>query len=254
MKHYLLTFSFIILTIPPPWLQGQSLSALMQESAIFEKQQKTQQALDALLLAEKIAPTNAQLMVSIAKQTSYLMTEATNDADKLRLGNLALSYSEKAVKLDPNLCDAYLSVAVCQGKLLPLMGVKESILASRAIKSAVDRALVIDPMNDLAWHILGRWHQLLADVSGFKKTIAQLVYGNIPSASNEESVKYLEKAIALNPERLMHYIELGRTYAQMGQSAEASKYIKKGLAMPDREKEDPDTKKRGRDTLDECCS
>ena len=59
----------------------------------------------------------------------------------------------------------------------------------------------------------------------------------------------LETAIAANPARLMHYIELGRTYARMGRTSEARKLIEKGLAMPNIEKDDPEVKARGRETL-----
>lgn len=192
-------------------------------------------------------------MVSITMQYSFLMTDATDKVEKERLGRLSLSYAQKAVKLNPDLCDAHLCLAVSHGKLLPLMGMKDRIAASRTIKAAADRAVALDPGNDLAWHILARWHQLLANITGFKKAFAELVYGSLPKASSAESVQYFEKAIALNPARLMHYIELGRTYAQMGKNEDAVKYLKKGLAMPDREKDDPDTKKRGRETLEKLC-
>ena len=47
----------------------------------------------------------------------------------------------------------------------------------------------------------------------------------------------------------MHYIELGQTYAQMGKTADARRLIAEGLAMPDVEKDDPEIKRRGRETL-----
>jgi tetratricopeptide (TPR) repeat protein len=114
----------------------------------------------------------------------------------------------------------------------------------------VDRTLQLDPRNDTAWHILGRWHRVLADVSGLKRALAGAIYGRLPKGSNEEAVKCLEKAIALNPNRLMHYIELGRVYAQMRRKNEAREFINKGLAMPNVEKDDPETKARGRETLE----
>lgn len=232
-----------------PGLKAQSAVDAMQRGAALEKRNKTAEALKAYLEAEKILATDARLMVRIAIQYSYLMTDATDPGEKARLGKLSLAYAEKAVKLDPNLCDAHLSVAICQGKLLPLMGIKEKISTSRIIKSAADRAVILDPDNDLAWHILARWHQQLSIITGFKKAFAELVYGTLPKASSEDSVTYFKRAIALNPSRLMHYIELGRTYAQMGETKKALEILKKGLAMPDREKDDPDTKKRGKETL-----
>jgi tetratricopeptide (TPR) repeat protein len=89
----------------------------------------------------------------------------------------------------------------------------------------------------------------LADVGTVKRAFAQVAYGKLPPAKYEDAVRCFEKAIALNPNRLMHYIELGRTYAQMGRDADARKFITKGLAMPETEKDDPETKNLGRQIL-----
>ena len=43
--------------------------------------------------------------------------------------------------------------------------------------------------------------------------------------------------------------ELGRTYADMGLKDAAKTYIRKGLAMRDTEKDDPETKEKGRELL-----
>ena len=74
-------------------------------------------------------------------------------------------------------------------------------------------------------------------------------YGDLPVTTNEAAEKCLLKAIEINPNRLMHYIELGRIYAQMGRKEEARKYIQKGMAMPDKEKDDPEMKEIGKQTL-----
>jgi Flp pilus assembly protein TadD len=76
-----------------------------------------------------------------------------------------------------------------------------------------------------------------------------VLYGGLPEGSNEEAERDMKKALELNPNRLMHYIELGRIYAQMGRKDDARQFINKGLAMPDTEKDDPETKRRGRETL-----
>jgi len=79
--------------------------------------------------------------------------------------------------------------------------------------------------------------------------MAGLLYGSLPKGSINEAEHAMQKAIQLNPNRLMHYIELGRIYAQMGRTDDARQFINKGLAMPDSEKDDPETKERGRETL-----
>jgi Flp pilus assembly protein TadD len=86
-------------------------------------------------------------------------------------------------------------------------------------------------------------------MSVVKRALAAMAYESLPPASNEEAVRCLEKAAELNPRRLMHYIELGKAYAQAGHSDEARRYLEKGLSMPSREKEDFTLKKTGRAVL-----
>ena len=149
----------------------------------------------------------------------------------------------------PNDPEAQLSVAISYGKLLPFLGPKEQIADSRLIKASVDKVIALDSGNDLAWQVLGRWNFALADVNGVKRALAQVAFGKLPTAKYEDAVHCFEKAIALNPNRLMHYIELGRTYVQMGKPDEARKCLAKGLAMPNTEKDDPETKDQGRQLL-----
>ena len=59
-----------------------------------------------------------------------------------------------------------------------------------------------------------------------------------------------KRAIALNPDRVAHHIELGLTYADIGEPRKAEREIRKGLALPSKERDDPDTKARGKAVLD----
>jgi tetratricopeptide (TPR) repeat protein len=222
---------------------------LIAKGDVFDAKLNAAEALHYYLPAEKLQPGNAQVLVRIARQYRHLMADAAGRDEKLRLGGIALDYANRAAALAPNDSEAQLSIAISYGKMLPLMGVKEQMEASRRIKETADRAIRIDPNNDLAWHVLGRWHRVLSDVSMLKRSVASLAYGRLPQTTTEEAVKCFEKAIEINPNRLIHYVELGRAYAQMKRDAEARRSIEKGLAMPDAEKDDPDTKRRGLETL-----
>jgi tetratricopeptide (TPR) repeat protein len=207
------------------------------------------EALGFYLAAEKLEPKNASLLCRIARQYRHLMVDATTREEKLRLGGVSLDYAQRAAALAPDDSEAQLSPAISYGKMVPLQGMKEQIESARRIKDAVDKAIKLDPHNDLAWDVLGRWNKVLADVNGLKRAIGSLLYGELPAGSNAEAVLCFQKAIEINPNRLMHYIELGQTYAQMGKTADARRLINKGLAMPDVEKDDPEIKRRGRETL-----
>jgi tetratricopeptide (TPR) repeat protein len=210
------------------------------------------QAADALkyyLPAEKLEPNNVSLLVRISREYRHLMSDATQPQEKLDLGSTAVDYAKRAVSLQPDDPDAQLAVAISYGKLQPLEGNREKIEASRIIKVAAEKAVKLDPSSDLGWHVLGRWHLALADVSAFPRAMAQIAYGKLPDSTYEEAAQCFEKAIGLNPNRLMHYIELGCVYAHMGRNDDARTFITKGLAMRDTEKDDPETKRQGQEVL-----
>ena len=228
---------------------AESADQLIEKGKTFDRKFQANDALLLYLSAEKVEPKNPDLLVRIARQYRYLMTDASDTQEKLRLGHIALDYSERAAACGPKDCDAQLAPAITLGKMLPYMPTKEQVSASPKIKESVEKALAIDPQNDTAWHILGRWNRVLAEISSGKRFLASLIYGQLPKGSIDDAEQDMKKAIALNPHRLMHYIELGRVYAQMGKNQEARDLINKGLAMRDTEKDDPETKARGREAL-----
>ncbi len=228
---------------------AESATELIQQGDVFYDKFQADESLKFYLPAEKLDSNNVRLLVRIAREYRHLMGEATNASVKRQLGLTAVDYAERAAALAPNNPEAQLAVAISYGKMLPIEGTKQRITNSRLIKVAVDKVITLDPTNDLAWHVLGRWYLGLAEVSAVKRALAQVAYSKLPPAKYQDAVRCFEKAIALNPQRLMHYIELGRTYAQMGKDAEARKFITKGLAMPETEKDDPETKNLGRQIL-----
>jgi tetratricopeptide (TPR) repeat protein len=206
-------------------------------------------ALKSYLQAESLTPNDVQLLLSIARQYRHLMCDVAKQSDKLKYGNISLIYAKRAATLAPDNSDAQLSPAISYGKMLPYEGKGEQVAASPLIKAAADRAIKLNPSNDTAWHVLGRWHQSLANLSGTTRAIGEVWYGKLPVGTNAEACSCFSKAIALNPGRLRHYIELGRTYSQMGNDRDAKKYIQMGLKMPNREKDDYELKERGKETL-----
>lgn len=236
-------FSFALAAV------AQDVQTLIARGDTHDAAYRTREALDCYLPALAARPNDAGLLVKIARQHAHRMNDLSSSTEKLSVGRTALEFAERAVQAEPRRAEAHLAVAICLGKLTPLLGTREKIEASKRLKSAAETAVKLDPRSDYAWHLLGRWHQALAGMSGLVKGIVRVVYGGLPPASNEEAVRCLEQAMALGPDRLIHPIELGRTYAQMGRREEARTMLKRRLAMPPREKDDPETLARGRAAL-----
>ncbi len=242
----------IALSVPETALAVNAESArLVARADALDAEMKTADALRIYLEAEKLTPDDPGLLIKIATQYGESMVDQPDEDGRLRAGRNALAYALRALDLAPDLADAHLAVAICYGRLLDLVPAREKVAYSREVKIHTEQALAIDPGSDYAWHMLGRWHRAVANTSPILRGIVSVVYGGLPKASNEAAVAAFEQAVELQPDRVSHLIELGITYAGMDRDREARAVIGRGLALPDRERDDPDTKARGREILDQ---
>jgi tetratricopeptide (TPR) repeat protein len=240
----------VVVLLTGPALQAQSADELIKDGDAYYAKLQAIDALRFYLPAEKLEPNNERLLVRISREYRHLMSDASKPEEKRRLGGIAVDYAKRAVALGPNDPDAQLAVAISYGRLEPVEGNWEKIEGSRIIKEAADKVIKLDPRSDLGWHVLGCWHKGLADINPVKRALAQVIYGEaLPASTYEEAARCFQKAIELNPSRLMHYVQLGQVYAQMGRTAEARRLITKGIAMQETEKDDPETKRQGQEVL-----
>lgn len=226
-----------------------SIAAAMARGNAADEQLKTAESLAAYLEAEKLGGKDAALLVKISREYSLSTVDTKSREEQIKLGEKALDYAKRALEIDPANAQAQLGLAICYGRLAPYLDNKTKIAYSKLVKEHVERALKLDPSLDLAYHVRGAWNYELASLNSVLRVIAKLIYGDLPPASYEDAVKDFKKAIELAPQRVAHHVELGRTYAAMGQKELARAELNKGLALPSREKDDPGTKERGREAL-----
>ena len=242
-------FAFAILLPVLAFAQSGEVPGLIAKGDALDKQLKTADALAVYLEADQLQPNDAEILHRLAKQCGLSMDDVSAKADKIAAGRRALDYSQRAIAADPKNAKAHLALAISYGRLAPLLESKTKIAYSKLVKEEADRALALDANDDLTLHVLGAWNYEMANLNVLLRSIAQLIYGKFPAASNEEAARLFKKAAAMAPNRVMHHIELGRTYAAMGQEDLAKAELEKGLRLPSREKDDEETKRRGRAAL-----
>src|SRR5436853_6782345 len=69
---------------------AESVNALVEKGKAFEQKFQAKDALPLYLSAEKVEPKNPELLVRIARQYRYLMSDSSDTREKLRLGHIAL--------------------------------------------------------------------------------------------------------------------------------------------------------------------
>ncbi len=237
------------LALPCGIVSGARVDELVKKGNVYDLKFNPKEALKFYLPAEELEPKNVDVLLRIARQYRHEMADAGAIKEKLRLSELGLNYARRAVALAPKDSEAHLSIAICYAKSLELYDNQHKMAALRQVKTSADKAISLDGNNDVAWYILGRWHEKVAELGSMKRKFAEFAYGSLPAATNDDAAKCFRKAISINPNRSPYNIDLGITCAAMGNPVDARKHIEKGLAMPNTGKDDPETKIRGRETL-----
>lgn len=213
-----------------------------------------QKALDEYLKALEVEPRNYEALWKAARgyvDVADLMTGAGKEVEKQKFEMYAKAerYARQAISVNPNDTWGHFFLSAALGKKVLMLGKKEQIDASKQVKAAVDKAIELDPNNDLAYHALGRWHRRMAEIGGAKRALGSIIYGSIPKGSFEESEKWLKKAVELKPEYINHHLELGRTYVALKKYDLASQEFNRCLELPEASAKDKQLKEEAREEL-----
>jgi tetratricopeptide (TPR) repeat protein len=207
---------------------------------------------EALALFEQAAkadPNNAEILLRISQQYSNMIGQAKSPAEALDDARQSMDEAQQAAALAPQNPKAHLALAVAYGRLTDFEDNRTKVEYSRYVKAEADKTLELDPKEDFAYHVLGRWNYAVATLNPMLKLIAKFVYGGIPDASLEEAVRDYQKAIELAPQRVIHHHELARTYVALGRMDEARKEWETELTLNPEDNEGVNDQKEARAEL-----
>jgi Flp pilus assembly protein TadD len=243
-----LSVAWIALAAPAAFADSE-VARLMAQGLAQDASLDTARALQTFLEAEKLAPNDANVLYRIAREYALSMNDTASKEEQRTRGEQALAYAKRALVADPNNAQAHLAAAICYGRLAPFVDTRTRIGYSRVIKEEADAAVALDPTDAYAYHLLGVWNYELAGLNPLLRGMARVIYGALPDASYEAAERYLKKAVELAPARVSHRVELGRTYAALGKKELAREELRLALSFADRDKDDPESKRRAREAL-----
>jgi tetratricopeptide (TPR) repeat protein len=145
--------------------------------------------------------------------------------------------AHRAVAADSLGADGHFALAAAVGRASLSMGKKARIRRARVIRDEALRAIALDPRHDGAYHILGRWNAEIMRLSGLSRFFAKSLLGAgiFGEASWEGAISHLEQAVALDPGRLYHHLELAQIYVDRKRYDDARTQLRELEALPNRE-------------------
>lgn len=146
-----------------------------------------------------------------------------DDAKRDSLYRLGEQYARRAVQADPKSTMAHFSLAKAIGRRALSLGARERVKYAGEVRKEALEALLLDSTNAGALHVMGRWHANIMRLSGVSRFVAKnLLGGKVFNDANwKDAAGYLERAAAIEPDRVVHRLELASVYADTGNKAKA---------------------------------
>jgi tetratricopeptide (TPR) repeat protein len=159
-----------------------------------------------------------------ASRTAVDLGEAEADGDrKATYFRTGLAFARRAVAADSNNADSWFHLARALGRRALSVGVRESVRFAVDVRDAARRALAINGDHPGALHVLGMWHAEVKRLSGFEMFFARNFLGGrvLGEANWVAAVAFLERAAAIDPDRLSHHLDLAGIYVDVDEKEKA---------------------------------
>ena len=220
-----------IILILAGFVMAQGFGDLISNSDVKHEADDYSATFELLKQAEELETNNFEVLWRLARvhfDFSDNSEDETVISDNFYLG---LDYAKKALELDDSRAEGHKWYGILIGKVGELEGTKQKILNSYEVKDHTLKAIELDPEDDGNFHVMGRWHYTLADLSWVERKIAGLIYAKPPQASFEEAAEYFQKAITLEPTDIRNHLWLGNTYVALDNDAAAKDEYNTAIAI-----------------------
>lgn len=177
------------------------------------------------------------------------MTDAAKQKEIFRKGE---RYARAAVRVDSANAENWFHLARALGRTALSVGVRDRVRYAVEIRRCAQNALAINGEHPGALHVLGMWNAEVKRLSGVELFFARrFLGGNVLGQANwKDAVTYMERAVAVDPERIAHKLDLAGIYADTKEKDKARAMYASVISAPRRvDYNDPLYKKQAEERL-----
>jgi tetratricopeptide (TPR) repeat protein len=163
-----------------------------------------------------------------------------NKDEQTRLYTLAEQYARRAVDLNPQDAEGHFNLARSIGRNALRMGTRDRIKYAKIVRTEALAALKASPKHPGALHVMGVWNAEVMRLNGFSRMIAKNFLGGqiFGEANWDNAQRYLEEAVSVDPNRIVHRLDLGKVYLDRDLKDKAREQFETLLKAPDRDYND----------------
>ena len=149
-------------------------------------------------------------------------------------------YARRAVEANPGDAEAHFSLARALGRTALTQSPRGRVKYAADVRNQALECLKINPKHPGCLHVMGMWNAEVMRLNGFTRMIAKNFLGGqvFNSASWAEAKRYMEEAVAADPDRITHHIDLAGVYRDTGDKAKARAEWQAVMKLPNRDYND----------------
>ena len=146
-----------------------------------------------------------------------------DEARRAELFRTGEQYATRAVAVNPEDAEGHFNLARALGRVALSLGTRDRIRYAGVVREHALKALELSPQHPGALHVMGVWNAEVMRLNAFSRAIAKTFLGGkvFGEANWDNAVRYMEQAVAVDPDRHTHHLDLGRIYADVGDKAKA---------------------------------
>ncbi|HEY0995558.1 MAG TPA: hypothetical protein VGD77_06180 [Gemmatimonadaceae bacterium] len=173
--------------------------------------------------AVKAEPGNYEALWKASRDAVELGEFDASAERRTALYRSAEQYARQAVKANPGDAEGHFSLARALGRAALTLGKQERVKYAGEVHDQALQALKANPRHGGALHVMGVWNAEIMRLSGFSRFMAKNVLGGktFGEANWKDAVRYMEAAVAAEPSKITHHLDLAAVYEDMGNKAKA---------------------------------
>jgi tetratricopeptide (TPR) repeat protein len=222
------------LPLSPRPLASQSVSELLSVGDRESVARRPAAALSNYERAIQAEPKSYVALWKAAREAVDLGEFETNIPTRTALYVRATDYARRAVAANANDAEGHFQLSRAVGRTALAANPRDRVKYAVEVRETALKALQFQPRHPGALHVLGVWNAEVMRLNGILRSVAKAFLGGqvLGSASWAEAIRYLELAVAVEPNRLVHHLDLARIFRDAGRPNEARAAYQAALRAP----------------------
>jgi tetratricopeptide (TPR) repeat protein len=190
--------------------------------------------------AIKLDPKSYEALWKASRSAVDLGSAERDDAKRENYFKNAELYARRAVEVNPGDAEGHFHLARSLGKNALTQGPRARIKYATDVRAHALECLKINPKHAGCLHVMGMWNAEVMRLNGFTRMLAKNLLGGqvFGSANWNEAKRYMEEAVANEPDRIVHHVDLAGVYRDMGEKDKARAEYQAVMKMPNRDYND----------------